>query len=330
MDQTHLLKLFYQQFTSTQAVTRAQVENELAELAADHPLSMDKLSDLAFPDVRITGSIIERGSLRFRLHLQPDLTVRSDLVGTAIKNSPASTELAETDSELAVLEMIKVVLPILLERAMIDGRGWTRQQFEHFFLKHHINSHFAQWLVWGAFDRDTLLKTFHVTSDLTLADMNHRGFMLPQGAQIGVIHPLYLSEDERDGWHRLLFDYEIIQPFPQILRPIYGLGSISEPQAINSGLELPYQDRMGWVYCRRGLKQGYRRYFPRQGITAYLLTVNGLVTLGEVAYTFVKGARVLRPVEIDPLVISETIYTRKNMTSIFPPLQQGGLTNYVP
>jgi hypothetical protein len=329
MDQTHLLKLFYQQFTSTQAVTRAQVENELAELAADQALSMDQLSDLAFPDVSITGSIIERGSLRFRLRLQPDLTVRSDLVGTAIKNSPASTELAETDSELAVLEMTKTVLPILLERAMIDGRRWSQEQFEHLFLKHHINSHLAQWLVWGAFDRDTLLKTFHVTSDLTLADVNYRGFTLPEGAQIGVVHPLYLSEDERESWRRLLFDYEIIQPFPQILRAIYGLESTSEPQVINSGLELPYQDRMGWVYCRRGLKQGYRYYFARQRTTAYLLMANDSVALGEVTYAF-EGTRLLKPTEVDPLVISETIYTRKNMTSIFPPLQQGGLTNYVP
>ena len=42
-----------------------------------------------------------------------------------------------------------------------------------------------------------------------------------QGAKIGLVHPIELTEEDREVWKEQLADYEITQPFLQLERPIY-------------------------------------------------------------------------------------------------------------
>ncbi|MDE7098034.1 MAG: DUF4132 domain-containing protein, partial [Ruminococcus sp.] len=46
-------------------------------------------------------------------------------------------------------------------------------------------------------------------------------FEIPENAQISLVHPVELSEEELSAWSEQLVDYEIIQPFAQLTRTVY-------------------------------------------------------------------------------------------------------------
>jgi hypothetical protein len=76
-------------------------------------------------------------------------------------------------------------------------------------------------LVWGVFDEDDVLQdTFRVCEDGRQAGVDDGGFTLPAEGRVGLVHPLHLADAARAGWSRLLADYRIIQPFPQLGRAV--------------------------------------------------------------------------------------------------------------
>ncbi|MDE6918083.1 MAG: DUF4132 domain-containing protein, partial [Lachnospiraceae bacterium] len=46
-------------------------------------------------------------------------------------------------------------------------------------------------------------------------------YALPDMVGIGLAHPLELSEEELAAWRQQLLDYEIVQPFEQLDRPVF-------------------------------------------------------------------------------------------------------------
>jgi hypothetical protein len=66
-------------------------------------------------------------------------------------------------------------------------------------------------------------RTFRVTEDRTFADIQDQPTTLDGVGEVSIVHPLHLSEEERNAWGGLLGDYEIIPPFPQLGRVVYRL-----------------------------------------------------------------------------------------------------------
>lgn len=319
MDETRLLNLFYDLFWAKNGITRRLTRGELERIALERRVSLDELGDKAIPNINLNGKIIGYGHLRYRLSLLPDLTL------TAQPLDPTGSQEAWTIASSIdvrhqyrdyeqLLEKIAAVQSVLLERAMMDGRHWTRRQFQGWFLEHPIRRYLSQWVIWGIFENNTLLKAFHVTNDLTLADVEYRSFALPKDADIGVVHPLHLSEAEREGWYRLLADYKIIQPFPQILRPVYttivdGLIPKFPYAGIMPGN--PYRERMGWVSFSRGDKRGYKRVFSKRGIEVYV-SLDRPTLPAPLSYQFFRGEHLLQSSEVYPVVVSEAVYAMNN------------------
>ena len=61
--------------------------------------------------------------------------------------------------------------------------------------------------------------TFRVTDELDYADAADEPVTLD--GEIGLVHPLQLSDEARAAWGEQLADYEIVPPFPQLGRPVY-------------------------------------------------------------------------------------------------------------
>ncbi|MFB4315012.1 DUF4132 domain-containing protein [Actinomadura sp. 21ATH] len=108
-----------------------------------------------------------------------------------------------------------------LERAMVDGRRWTPEEFTGLFAGHPLTRHVARRLVWLAETR-TGTGSFRIAEDLTLADADDDAFALPGDARIGIAHPLDLG-DGLAAWGQVFADYEIVQPFPQLSRDTHRL-----------------------------------------------------------------------------------------------------------
>jgi hypothetical protein len=61
-----------------------------------------------------------------------------------------------------------------------------------------------------------------LAEDRTVADVNDDVVELAEDAVVRIAHPVHLAES-LSGWAEVFADYEILQPFPQLGRPVHVL-----------------------------------------------------------------------------------------------------------
>jgi predicted DNA-binding WGR domain protein len=213
----------------------------LAEIAAARGLSADELEDRTAPDLGLDESgtmVFDFGPRAFRVgfdeHLRPfaqsaDGTEKLDSFPRAAKTDDA--EKAKAASEAwkhlkSEAEKVSRDQIARLERMMGEERRVDADVFVDAFVKHPLVGHLAKRLVWGAFDASgALLETFRVAEDRTYATVDDDTYTLPEGAEVGVIHPYTLKGTPGlvAKWGQQLSDYALAQPFGQLARPIVEL-----------------------------------------------------------------------------------------------------------
>ncbi|WP_433796661.1 DUF4132 domain-containing protein [Actinoplanes sp. CA-252034] len=107
-----------------------------------------------------------------------------------------------------------------LETAMVVQRRWTADEFRRLLVEHPLMRHVVSRLVWATFTAEGAVGTaFRVAEDGSPADVDDKELTLADESSIGVAHPLHIESD-LTTWTRLFVDYEILQPFPQLQRPV--------------------------------------------------------------------------------------------------------------
>ncbi|WP_371501822.1 DUF4132 domain-containing protein [Kitasatospora sp. NBC_00374] len=263
---------------------KARAQEKIAEVAAGLGLSGEQLSDRLVPDFGLDAdgtTVVDYGTRTFTVGFDEQLkpyVLDSD--GARRKDLPAPG--ARDDAELAPAErkrfaaLKKDVRTVAgdqirrLEDAMVARRSWTAEEFDQLFVGHPLLWHLVRRLVWLA-EADGTATAFRVAEDRTLADVHDEVFALPAGATVRLAHPLLLCDDLA-AWSELFADYEILQPFRQLGRPVYAL--TDEERAghrltrFENGPALPTarlvgMERRGW---QRGAPQdaGVERWLSRR------------------------------------------------------------------
>ena len=213
-------------------------QERVAAIAAELRLTRDQLGDRLVPDLGLdaSGSMeLDYGPRRFRVffdeQLKPGVT---DEDGKRLKSLPKPG--VKDDAELAPAAyqrfsgLKKDVRTLAadqitrLESAMVARRRWTKADFQEYFVGHPLLRHLVRRLVWSDFrpDGTGVRATFRVAEDDSCADAADDPIKLPDDALIGVAHPLDLGED-LPRWSEVFADYEILQPFRQLGRPVLAL-----------------------------------------------------------------------------------------------------------
>ena len=104
---------------------------------------------------------------------------------------------------------------------MCDRRRWEPDAFQLLFVEHPLTSHLARRLLWGAFAVDAPVGLFRVAEDGTLASLEDLAYRVPAGARVGIVHALDVDDAARRAWGSLLSDYELLPPFPQLVREAF-------------------------------------------------------------------------------------------------------------
>ena len=73
----------------------------------------------------------------------------------------------------------------------------------------------------GVYQDRKLVQTFRYMEDGTFNTEDEEEYQLPKQGQIGLVHPIELSQELKDAWRQQLEDYEIVQPIDQLERNIY-------------------------------------------------------------------------------------------------------------
>jgi hypothetical protein len=259
-------------------------QGAIDEVARARGLTSEQLADRLVPDFGLdadTGLTLDYGRRAFRVafdeQLRPYVTdedgkARKTLPKPGVKDDAALAPAAyrrfatlKKDVRTVASDQI-----VRLERAMIGGRRWRPEQFRACFADHPLIRHIARRLVWLADDRP-----FRIAEDRTLADADDRTFVLPGDAEIGIAHPVELGDGLPD-WTELFADYEILQPFPQLERPVHRLTDeeAASPRLSRfEGLTVPTFKLLGLT------RHGWSRGTPQDGGIEHDLTFpagNGL------------------------------------------------------
>ncbi|NOU28434.1 MAG: DUF4132 domain-containing protein [Polyangiaceae bacterium] len=103
-----------------------------------------------------------------------------------------------------------------LERAMAAGRTWNLERLRR-IVGHPLLGRLARRLVWEWLGS----RFFRVAEDGTFADETDAALELTEEATVALAHPARIPDAVRDGFHQILHDYAIIQPFEQLQRESY-------------------------------------------------------------------------------------------------------------
>jgi hypothetical protein len=260
--------------------TRAQ--EKVSQIAAELNLSRDQLADRLVPRLGLDDEaslVIDYGPRRFTVGfdeqlkpfvLDPDGKRRKDLPKPGAKD----------DQDLAPLEhkrftaLKKDVRTIAsdqiqrLERAMVDQRTWTAEEFHTVLAGHPLLWHIVRRLVWITAEGSS----FRLAEDRTLADASDDEFTLPGDATVRVAHPVDLQA-VLEAWGEVFADYEILQPFDQLARPVFELsegervsGRLTRFEgAKTGGGPLIGLLKRGWKFGGPPGRGGYGLYFEIPG-----------------------------------------------------------------
>jgi len=209
---------------------------KIAAVAEALELSPAELADRLIPELDLDeagGLTLDFGPRQFTLRFDEALKpLVLDVAGHRLKDLPAARQDDDAEKSAAAIARFKQIkkdvktvaaqqLP-RLEQALVQQRRWHAASFAALFQRHGLMRHLAARLLWGVFDEaGTLQAAFRIAEDWSLADAQDQLFTLPEGAQVGPVHPLDLSAEALAQWSQLFADYEILQPFQQLGRAHY-------------------------------------------------------------------------------------------------------------
>jgi hypothetical protein len=265
---------------------KESAQERVEAIAKELRLTRDQLGDRLVPDLGLDGSgsmELDYGQRRFRVffdeQLKPGVTDES---GKRLKSLPKPG--VKDDAELAPAAyqrfsgLKKDVRTLAadqitrLELAMVARRRWTKADFEEYFVGHPLLRHLVRRLVWSDFrpDGTGVRATFRVAEDDSCADVDDDPCTLPDDALIGVAHPVDLGDD-LPRWSELFADYEILQPFRQLGRPVLALTAEEAQDSLLTrfaGIRTPVGkvlglERRGWQRSAPG-DGGWQCYLSRE------------------------------------------------------------------
>ncbi|MFO0661567.1 MAG: DUF4132 domain-containing protein [Polyangiaceae bacterium] len=115
-----------------------------------------------------------------------------------------------------------------LEMAMRQLTRWPLDVWVRRYTRHPIEAFFARSIVWayeannaGSMDARALVAYVRGTEDGSFVDDNNDEITLREDGWLRVAHPIEMSEEQRARWRAQLDDYRVIQPFLQMVRPIF-------------------------------------------------------------------------------------------------------------
>ena len=202
-------------------------------------ITREEMEDRIVPNLgfdRQMKRVFDYGKRQFKVVLTPTFSLEVyDEKERQLKNMPTpgktdDPELAKAANDAwrqlkKQLKMVVAAQKLRLEQALSTDRQWKIENWKALFVENPIMRQFATGLIWGVYQGKgldkTVIKTFRYMEDGTFNTVDEEEYQLPEIVDIGLVHPLELSEEELAAWKEQLSDYEIVQPIEQIERPVF-------------------------------------------------------------------------------------------------------------
>ncbi|RKS69142.1 uncharacterized protein DUF4132 [Actinomadura pelletieri DSM 43383] len=271
---------------------RTRAQEKIEEVAGALDLTTDQLADRLIPDFGLAADgtlTLDYGPRRFTVgfdeRLQPYVTDqdgrrRKTLPKPGAKDDPDLAPAAHTAFAALKKDVRTVAADQIhrLEDRMVMRHRWSAHEFRELLVGHPLVRHLVRRLVWLA-DDGTTTTAFRVAEDGTFADVHDDDLALTT-ASVRIAHPVELG-DSLASWSEVFDDYEILQPFPQLLRPVRHL--TDEDRAGDrltrfENLTIPVErflafTAQGWQHGRSE-RSNFANWFHRRVTPDYFLVIN--------------------------------------------------------
>ncbi|MFE1316046.1 DUF4132 domain-containing protein [Kitasatospora phosalacinea] len=211
---------------------RDRAQERVAEVAESLGLSAEQLGDRLVPDLGLSPdgtTVVDYGPRTFTVGFDEQLRPyvrdsggkpRSALPAAASKDDPdlAAAGRRRFTALKKEVRAFATEWTARLRDAMVAERAWSAGEFTDLLLAHPVLGRLVRRLVWTADGA-----AFRIAEDGSCADVRDEVFALPGDATVRLVHPLHLTAADLAAWRELLADYEVIQPFPQLERPVLEL-----------------------------------------------------------------------------------------------------------
>ena len=215
---------------------KTAAENALLFAAKQRGISREELADRIVPDLGFDEKMerkFDYGGRKFLVTITPALEIEVfDEKGKKLKNLPAPGKKDDEKRAAAAYEEFKQMKKqmkevvasqkLRLEQTLSSARCWSVPAWKQLFVKNPIMHQFAIGLIWGVYKGEKLVQSFRYMEDGSFNTQGEEEYLLPvETEKIGLVHPIELSEEDLKAWKQQLEDYEIIQPFLQLERPVF-------------------------------------------------------------------------------------------------------------
>ena len=208
-------------------VSRAAI-HALEAAASLLGITKDELADRIIPDFGFEGLFrsFDVGDEEYRAFINADFTLcffdeDNKLRKSVPKNTPADLKKEFKETEKEVREIAKSQSS-RLEKYLIEERQWTSPQWQALFLQNPVMFIYAMKLLWGVFDATGNFKTaFYCNSDTSCYTLENEEPLLEATDYIAILHPFYLTANERSAWQEKLFNLDFAPLFPQLERRVF-------------------------------------------------------------------------------------------------------------
>lgn len=275
---------------------RAAAANAMASAADGLGITAEELADRIVPDLGFDKNlcrVFDYGKRQFSVYIRPSLELEIFSGDKKVKSMPKPGAADDAEKANAAYEQFKEMKKVMkaavtlqrqrLEYVLVCDRKWNTDGWRTLFVENAIMHCFAIGLIWGIYEDGKLSTTFRYMDDGSFTTSDGDEFVLPDNAVIGLVHPIELSEELKAEWIEQLSDYEIVQPFPQLSRPVF----TPDPAELETrrltrfnGCEagsislIGKMTRLGW---EKGQAEdgGYFYYFTRDDVSSRSVAPDG-------------------------------------------------------
>ncbi len=222
-----VVEMLSRKYANKRAKIGLAAREALDAAAVELNISRDQLGDRIIPNFGFENLYkeFEAGGEPYRAFVSKEFKLNYFNQDNKLRKSiPKDTdkelvkELKEIDKEIkAVVKTQKG----RLETALIEGRRWTTEEWQEYFLNNPIMLIYVQKLLWGLYKDGQLLEVFLCDDDIELYNVTDDEVDLDAGEQIGIVHPIEMNEALLKQWKEKVYENDMEFEFPILERAMF-------------------------------------------------------------------------------------------------------------
>jgi hypothetical protein len=287
-----LMQLFHFARTLRSGRWADMVRGWLVRTAQERNLSLSELGECVVPTLGLDSRgarTFSYGRRRFRATVGPCLRVSVlDEQGRRLAALPEPNGRDDLAAALPSFEewfyfrkglrQLRDLQGPALEQVMTAGHRWPVDDFRRIFIDKPAMFQLARGLLWAGYTaREHSRRLFRLNEDGAWIDEQEEPLKAKRFATVGLVHPVYLTEEQQQTWGEVFANDELSSPFPQLARPVAALfpqeenadrirrwDHLSFPAlALLSALK-----QLGWRVMENAERDCHFRPFPEANLTA--------------------------------------------------------------